>query len=43
MYTQYVAAEADIDVLLGQEQSGSRLHKNISYKPDTDLLAHATK
>jgi hypothetical protein len=30
---------ADIDVLLGQQQTGSRLHKNISYKPDTDLLA----
>ncbi len=29
---------ADIDVLLGQQQTGSRLHKNISYKPDTDVL-----
>src|SRR5947208_603462 len=29
---------ADVDALLGQQQSGSRLHKNISYKPDTDLL-----
>jgi len=29
---------ADIDVLLEQQQTGSRLHKNISYKPDTDLL-----
>jgi 3-deoxy-D-manno-oct-2-ulosonic acid (Kdo) hydroxylase len=29
---------ADVDVLLGQVQTGSRLHKNISYKPDTDLL-----
>jgi hypothetical protein len=29
---------ADIEVLLGQQQTGSRLHKNISYKPDTDLL-----
>jgi hypothetical protein len=28
----------DIDTLLGQQQSGSRMHKNISYKPDTDLL-----
>ncbi len=28
----------DLDVLLGQQQTGSRLHKNISYKPDTDLL-----
>jgi hypothetical protein len=30
---------ADIDFLLGQHQTGSRLHKNISYKPDTDLLS----
>jgi hypothetical protein len=29
---------ADIDVLLNQQQTGSRLHKNISYKPDTDVL-----
>jgi 3-deoxy-D-manno-oct-2-ulosonic acid (Kdo) hydroxylase len=29
---------ADIEVLLGQQQTGSRLHKNISYKPDADLL-----
>src|SRR4051812_6525361 len=28
----------DVEVLLGQQQTGSRLHKNISYKPDTDLL-----
>jgi hypothetical protein len=28
----------DVDVLLDQQQTGSRLHKNISYKPDTDLL-----
>jgi hypothetical protein len=28
----------DIDVLLGQRQTGSSLHKNISYKPDADLL-----
>ena len=25
-------------MLLGQQQTGSRLHKNISYKPDADLL-----
>lgn len=30
--------QSDIDVLLGQQQTGSRLHKNISYKPDADLL-----
>lgn len=29
---------ADVDVLLDQQQTGSRLHKNISYKPDTDVL-----
>jgi hypothetical protein len=29
---------ADIDVLLDQQQTDSRLHKNISYKPDTDAL-----
>jgi hypothetical protein len=28
----------DLEVLLGQQQTGSRLHKNISYKPDADLL-----
>jgi len=28
----------DVDVLLGQQQTGSRMHKNISYKPDADLL-----
>ena len=34
---------ADIDVLLDQQQTGSRLHKNISYKPDTDVLGGLDK
>ena len=29
---------ADIEFLLGQQQTGSRLHKNISYKPEIDVL-----
>jgi hypothetical protein len=29
---------ADLDVLLGQQQTGSRLHKNIAYKPNRDEL-----
>jgi hypothetical protein len=29
---------ADIDVLLGQQQADSSLHKNISYKPEADAL-----
>ena len=29
---------SDVEVLLGRQQTGSRLHKNISYKPDSDLL-----
>ena len=31
-------ARADLDVLLGQQQTGSRLHKNIAYKPNRDEL-----
>ena len=33
--------EADLQFLLGQHQSGSRLHKNIAYKPDRDQLSGA--
>ncbi len=33
----------DIDFLLGQHQTGSRLHKNISYKPDIDVLTGMDK
>jgi 3-deoxy-D-manno-oct-2-ulosonic acid (Kdo) hydroxylase len=29
----------DLQFLLGQHQSGSRLHKNIAYKPDRDQLS----
>lgn len=29
---------ADLDVLLGQQQTGSKLHKNIAYKPERDEL-----
>jgi len=29
---------ADLEVLLGQQQTGSRLHKNIAYKPNRDEL-----
>jgi hypothetical protein len=29
---------ADIEFLLGRQQTGSRLHKNISYKPEIDAL-----
>ena len=28
----------DLDVLLGQQQTGSRLHKNIAYKPNRNEL-----
>ncbi len=28
----------DLEVLLGQQQSGSKLHKNIAYKPNSDEL-----
>jgi 3-deoxy-D-manno-oct-2-ulosonic acid (Kdo) hydroxylase len=31
----------DLEFLLGQHQSGSRLHKNIAYKPDRDRLSGA--
>ena len=34
---------ADIEFLLGQHQTGSRLHKNISYKPDVDALGGTDK
>jgi hypothetical protein len=34
---------ADIEFLLGQHQTGSRLHKNISYKPDIDVLSGTDK
>ena len=30
--------EADLKVLLGQQQTGSKLHKNIAYKPNRDEL-----
>ncbi|HWG22256.1 MAG TPA: Kdo hydroxylase family protein [Terracidiphilus sp.] len=30
---------ADLEMLLGQHQSGSRLHKNIAYKPNRDELS----
>jgi hypothetical protein len=30
---------ADLQFLLGQHQSGSRLHKNIAFKPDRDQLS----
>jgi hypothetical protein len=33
----------DIQFLLGQHQSGSRLHKNISYKPEMDRLSGVDK
>jgi hypothetical protein len=33
----------DIRFLLGQHQSGSRLHKNISYKPEIDRLSGVDK
>lgn len=29
---------ADLEVLLGQQQTGSKLHKNIAYKPNRDEL-----
>lgn len=29
---------ADLEILLGQQQTGSRLHKNIAYKPNRDEL-----
>lgn len=35
--------EDDIQFLLGQHQSGSRLHKNISYKPEIDRLSGVDK
>src|SRR5215471_16451994 len=31
-------AEADRDFLLSQKQTGSRFHKNISYRPASDIL-----
>lgn len=34
---------ADIEFLLGRQQTGSRLHKNISYKPDSDALSGVEK
>ncbi len=34
---------ADIEFLLGQQQTGSRVHKNISYKPDADVLGGVDK
>jgi len=30
--------EADLKILLGQQQTGSKLHKNIAYKPNRDEL-----
>jgi 3-deoxy-D-manno-octulosonic acid hydroxylase-like protein len=30
--------KADIDFLLSQKQTGSRFHKNVSYRPSADLL-----
>ena len=32
---------SDLEFLLQRQQSGSRLHKNIAYKPDRDLLSGA--
>jgi hypothetical protein len=32
-------SDADIQFLLGKQQSTSRVHKNIAYKPDRDLLS----
>jgi hypothetical protein len=34
---------ADLQFLLGQQQTGSRLHKNIAYKPDRDQLSGVDK
>jgi hypothetical protein len=31
-------AQSEIDFLLSQKQTGSRFHKNVSYRPATDLL-----
>ena len=30
--------KADIDFLLSQKQTGSRFHKNVSYRPASDLM-----
>jgi hypothetical protein len=35
--------EEDLRFLLGQHQTGSRLHKNIAYKPDRDQLTGTDK
>ena len=32
-------ADADVQFLLGKQQTASRVHKNIAYKPDRDLLS----
>ena len=34
---------SDLQFLLGQQQTGSRLHKNIAYKPDRDQLSGVDK
>jgi hypothetical protein len=39
--TPVAIPSADLAFLLGQQQSGSRLHKNIAYKPERDLLSGA--
>lgn len=32
-------SEADVQFLLGKQQTSSRVHKNIAYKPDRDVLS----
>jgi len=32
-------APSDLEFLLGQQQTGSKLHKNIAYKPDVDQVS----
>lgn len=38
-HTPIPLADADIQFLLGKQQTASRVHKNIAYKPDRDLLS----
>ena len=40
-HTPVPVPPGDLEFLLGQRQSGSRLHKNIAYKPDRDQLSGA--
>ncbi len=37
----FLLIEEDMEFLLSQQQSGSRLHKNISYRPSQDVLRGA--